>query len=131
MSQRGANAVLDYNAAAAPGERLPLTGLMIGNGIVNDTVQPPLFPGFAATENLIPAGSAPSGEEATRRLIRKTLGYAPNFYDYRLEEQSGCCGCGGYDYGEWAAWFLRAEVKAALNVCGSAGAEAFGSCNGG
>jgi len=126
-----ANAVLSYNAGAAPGETLPLTGLMIGNGIVNSTVQPPLFPGFAAVQNLIPAGSTPAGEEATRELIRKTLGYSPNFYDYRLEEQAGCCGCGGYDYGEWAAWFLRADVKAALNVCGSAGEEAFGNCNGG
>ena len=129
--RRRAVVVVAVHLAAPPQDGLPLAGLMIGNGIVNDTVQPPLFAEFAAAQNLIPAGSQPSSESETRSLMRKTLGYSPNFYDYRLEEQAGCCGCGGYDYGEWAAWFLRTEVKAALNVCGSAGEEAFGHCNGG
>ena len=125
------SAVLDFNEAAPQGERLPLAGMMIGNGIVNETAQQPHFAEFAAAQNLIPAGSKPVGEGATRALIEKTLGYSPNFYDYRLEQQTGCCGCGGYDYGEWAGWFMRDDVKEALNVCGSAGTEAFGGCGGG
>ena len=77
------SAVLSYNAAAPPSERLPLAGLLIGNGIVNETVQGPLFHGFAAAQNLIPEGSKPSGEMMTRLLMRKTLGYSPNFCDDR------------------------------------------------
>jgi len=152
------------------------------------------------------------------RLVRKTLGYSPNFYDYRLKDID-CCGCTSYDYKarippdrfsvpprltfphstlepdiiaialkrmwtctltltrgslrtrrsgqigsysytytytytytrrsspigscspipnlnpnpkqEWSDWFLQPDVKAALNVCGDAGKEAFGGCGAG
>jgi hypothetical protein len=129
---------------------------MIGNGIVNESVQGRSFPAFAHAQQLIPAGSTPRSEAAARLLVRRTLGYAPNFYDYRLKDVD-CCGCTSYDYKEWsgmrlmielrssapscpalltspvlssarADWFLRSDVKTALNVCGDAGTEAFGGC---
>lgn len=126
-----ANAVLDYNsqlADIAALEKLPLTGLMIGNGIVNDTVQSGSFGRYAKTQNLLPADvPTPTSDSEARTLVRKALGYSPNFYDYRLVSQN-CCGCTSYDYKEWSDWFLRADVKEALNVCGTAGQEAFGGC---
>ena len=123
-----ANAVLDYNAAAPPAEALPLAALMIGNGIVNSTVQSGSFGAYARAQHLIPDGvPTPTSDSKARQLVKSTLGYDPNYYDYRLVSQS-CCGCTSYDYKEWADWFMREDVKAALNVCGSAGDEAFGGC---
>ena len=122
-------AVLDHNTAQ-PSLALPVTGLMIGNGIVNGSSQGGSFAGFAHAQSLIPPDAHPSGDGAARRLVRESLGYSPNFYDYRLEDVE-CCGCTSYDYKDWSDWFLIDEVKAALHVCGDAGKEAFGGCSAG
>ena len=101
---------------------------MIGNGIVNGTVQGGSFGEYTKAQKLIPDGvPTPTSDGAARTLMAKTLGYSPNFYDYRLVDQE-CCGCTSYNYKEWSDWFLRDEVKESLNVCGTAGQEAFGGC---
>jgi len=124
-----ANAVLDHNElAAADSPRLPLKALMIGNGIVNSSVQGGSFGAYARAQNLIPADvPMPKDDAQARTLVRKSLGYNPNYYDYRLVSQS-CCGCTSYNYKPWSEWFERDDVKVALNVCGTAGHEAFGGC---
>eukprot|EP00316_Scyphosphaera_apsteinii_P008541 CAMPEP_0119301548 /NCGR_PEP_ID=MMETSP1333-20130426/3319_1 /TAXON_ID=418940 /ORGANISM="Scyphosphaera apsteinii, Strain RCC1455" /LENGTH=457 /DNA_ID=CAMNT_0007303661 /DNA_START=73 /DNA_END=1446 /DNA_ORIENTATION=- len=121
-----AAAVLDHNQLHS-NDKLPVTALMIGNGIVNGSVQSGSFTAFAHAQQLIPKSAHPASDAAARRLVRQTLGYAPNFYDYRLRDVE-CCGCTSYDYKEWSEWFLRPDVKKALNVCGDAGKEAFGGC---
>ena len=123
-----ANAVLDYNMGRPTAEQIPLKALLIGNGIVNGTVQGGSFGEYTKAQKLIPDGvPTPTSDGAARTLMAKTLGYSPNFYDYRLVDQE-CCGCTSYNYKEWSDWFLRDEVKEALNVCGTAGQEAFGGC---
>merc|ERR1712232_729412 len=104
-------------------------GLIIGNGIVNDTIQSQSFPIFAREQGLIPNnGSMPvqTSREA-RDAMARHLGYQPNYYDYRIVEKE-CCGCSAYDYRPWATWLLRKDVTDALHVCGDAGAKAFGNC---
>ena len=56
--------------------------------------------GFAKAQRLIPTDAHPTGDAAARRLVRSSLGYSPNFYDYRLRDVE-CCGCTSYDYKEW------------------------------
>ena len=48
-------------------------------------------------QGLIPPTTKPKTEEAARLLAEKTLGYSPNFYDYRLKSIE-CCGCTSYNY---------------------------------
>ena len=123
-------AILDHNERAGPADRIPLAGIAIGNGIVNETVQAGSFTEFARRQKLIPDDATPESEGDARQLAEQTLGYAPNFYDYRLKSID-CCGCTSYNYSAWAHWFMREDVRKALNVCGSAGDAAFGGCAGG
>lgn len=111
-------------------EAIPVRALMIGNGIVNGSAQSGSFGAFAHAQQLLPDESHPSDDAAARRAVQHALGYSPNFYDYRLRDVE-CCGCTSYDYKEWSEWFLEPSVKAALNVCGDAGKEAFGGCGAG
>lgn len=83
-------AILDHNEAG--GRPIELKGIAIGNGIVNETVQSGTFTRFARRQSLIPPDApAPENDDEARRLVEQTLGYAPNFYDYRLEAID-CCG---------------------------------------
>ncbi len=59
------------------------------------------------------------------------LGYTPNYYDYRLQSISCKQGCYGYNYSAWSNFFLRSDVKTAMNVCGDAGVDAFTNPAGG
>jgi carboxypeptidase C (cathepsin A) len=120
------DAILEYNAAGAT-DPINLIGLIIGNGIVNDTIQGNSFPAFAKRKGLIPGNMAAGTTKEARQLMTRYLGYKPNYYDYRLVEKE-CCGCSSYDYNGWAKWHLREDVTKALNVCGNAGAKAFGNC---
>jgi len=119
------SAILDYNAGAS--DPLRLTGVAIGNGIVNNTVQAFSFPEFARRQGLIPANATRCSDQEAHDLMRKHLGYQPNYYDYRLADKE-CCGCSSYNYKPWTEWLLRDDVTAALNVCGNAGDKAFGQC---
>jgi len=125
-----AAAVLDFNEGVPLSETLPLSGLLIGNGIVNETVQSDSFGDYAKAQRLIPQDARVGSDQAARMLVRSSLGYSPNYYDYRLKDLT-CCGCTSFDYKEWSSWFLRSEVKEALHVCGTAGQEAFGGCSAG
>jgi carboxypeptidase C (cathepsin A) len=121
-------AILEYNEAGAS-DPIRLAGLIIGNGIVNDTIQGHSFPTFARRQGLIPSNNntALQSSMEARDLMARYLGYQPNYYDYRLIEKE-CCGCSSYDYKQWANWLLRKDVTEALNVCGDSGAKAFGNC---
>lgn len=122
-------AILDYNAASS--EKLPLTGIAIGNGIINETIQDDeMFIEFARQSGLLPKGAKPKNERAARKLMSETLGYSPNFYDYRLKDIEGC-GCTSYNYSTWSHWLMRKDVIKSLNVCGNAGDKAFAGCNAG
>jgi len=122
-------AILDHNAAAT--DTIPLVGLAIGNGIINNTVQnDQTFIEFAHREGIIPKNSSVTSEYKARSLVSETLGYEPNYYDYRLESV-GCCGCSSYNYTSWAQWHASDAVTKALNVCGDAGAKAFNGCSAG
>ena len=123
-------AILDHNERAASAARIDLSGIAIGNGIVNETVQAGSFAAFAHQQGLIPADARPASDGAARELVEKTLGYSPNFYDYRLKSIE-CCGCTSYNYSSWAHWFTQPAVLQALNVCGNAGEAAFSGCAGG
>ena len=123
-------AILDHNDHAETAAQINLTGIAIGNGIVNETVQANSFAEFAERQSLIPPGAAPKSDGEARRLVESTLGYSPNFYDYRLKDIE-CCGCTSYNYSAWSHWFMREDVRKALNVCGTAGAAAFAGCAGG
>lgn len=124
-----AEAVLDHNARAS--DQLELRGIVVGNGIVNDSLQ-----GFQSLvqyqrrERLIPEGAQPTAWADAQVVMMKHLGYVPNAYDYRLQNQE-CCGCTGYNYKVWSDWMMRDAVTAALNVCPGAGQEAFQGCQGG
>lgn len=120
------SAILDYNSGGAS-DPIRLTGLAIGNGIVNQSVQDRTFPEFARRHGLIPANVSVESSWGAREIMKNYLGYEPNYYDYRLAEQ-GCCGCSSYNYKPWADWLMREDVVRALNVCGDAGTKAFGGC---
>jgi carboxypeptidase C (cathepsin A) len=113
-----ANAVNDHNdAAAAPADKINLKGLVIGNGIVNETVQSDtLYYEFLKSHDLIPATAKPLTRGEADLLAEKHIGYESNYYDFRIKS---------YNYTNWAAWFTRPEVKTGLNVCGDAGNPAF------
>jgi len=124
-------AILDYNEHAPEQEKLPLVGVAIGNGIINETLQGDKeFVKFAKTQGLVDRDAAITTEDGARQLISQNLGYNPNFYDYRLAGVE-CCGCYSYNYSSWSRWFTRPEVTKALNVCGNAGDKAFAGCAGG
>jgi len=127
-----ADAMMDYNADASNADKkIPLKGVIIGNGCVNDTVQS-LDPyiKFQHAENLIDPSTTPRTMLAAQTAMQQWLGYTPNFYDYRVESIS-CPACYGYNYTAWSNWFLQPAVETALNVCGDAGVDAFSGNAGG
>jgi len=120
------SSILDYNAAGVA-DPIRLVGLIIGNGIVNETIQDTTFPEFARRHGLIPENINVNSSWGAREIMKNYLGYEPNYYDYRLVEQ-GCCGCSSYNYKPWSDWMMRKDVQLALNVCGNSGAKAFAGC---
>lgn len=126
-----ADAILTYNEGATSALQIPLKGVVIGNGCVNDTVQnTEEYISFLHASNLIPADSSPRNMAAAELEMVRYIGYTPNYYDYRVESIT-CSGCYGYNYSAWAHWFLREDVTSALNVCGDAGVDAFAGAAGG
>uniref|UniRef100_A0A7S1XNW1 Carboxypeptidase n=1 Tax=Phaeomonas parva TaxID=124430 RepID=A0A7S1XNW1_9STRA len=117
---------------AAGGPEFPLEALVIGNGCVDDAIQDSTdnHVEFLKAAKLIPQDSHPRTLGQARAEVRNTLGYTPNYYDYRLKKQV-CSGCYDYDYNMWSHWFLQPEVIKALNICGAAGYDAFAGAAGG
>jgi len=111
-----ANAVNDYNDRQTS-HKFNLKGLLIGNGIVNETVQTDeLYYKFLKSHDLVPADAKPTSRDNADALMVKHIGYEPNYYDYRIKS---------YNYTNWAAWFTRSDVTSSLHVCGDAGKPAF------
>jgi carboxypeptidase C (cathepsin A) len=76
-----ANAILDYNEEASDDQQINLSGIVIGNGCVNNTVQNnDEFVKFQHAENLISADSNPRTATTARAEMEKYLGYTPNYY---------------------------------------------------
>lgn len=123
------SAILDFNAnAQAP---INLAGIVIGNGCTNDTVQnDAAYYQFLRETKLIPSTFSPSNRRSAEIKVEETLGYEPNYYDYRAKLIS-CPACYGYNYTAWSNWFLREDVKAAMHICGDAGEDAFSGSAGG
>jgi carboxypeptidase C (cathepsin A) len=125
-----AQAILDNNNEN-PNEKIPLAGAVIGNGCVDDDVQnQEQYVKFLHDSNLIPNDSNPKTRAASNKAVEDHIGYTPNYYDYRLQSIT-CNGCFGYNYNSWSHWFINDEVKAAMNVCGNAGNDAFAGGAGG
>ena len=124
------SAVLDYNVVH-PSNPINLSGVIIGNGCINNTVQNnDQFVKFQHQESLIAIDSKPTTAAAAQLAMQKTLGYTPNYYDYRIQSIS-CSACYGYNYTAWSYWFLQSQVEVALSVCGEAGNDAFAGNAGG
>jgi carboxypeptidase C (cathepsin A) len=124
------SAILGYNSAN-PSTQIPLSGVVIGNGCVNDTVQDTsTYVQFQHEANLIPATSNPKTQSGAMTEMINYLGYTPNYYDFRLEAVT-CSACYSYNYTAWSYWFLRNDVLTSLNVCGDAGVDAFAGSAGG
>jgi len=125
-----ANAIMYFNEDAS--DPILLKGLLMSNGIVDNQIQgADNFVLWAKMQRLIPEDAHPKTEIEARALVAKTLGYKPNYYDYRLEDFGECCGCFGYNYSTWSHWLIKKQVTKALNVCGNAGDKAFAGCAGG
>lgn len=118
-------AISEYNRGAS--DKFTISGIVIGNGIVNETLQGYSFKEFAKQQALIPENFSSNGVVNIREAIAEKLGYQPNYYDYRLKEME-CCGCSSYDYNAWSEFLLRDDVARALHVCGDAGSKAFSNC---
>jgi cathepsin A (carboxypeptidase C) len=127
-----ASAILAYNARLDAQETaIDFAGVAIGNGCINWTVQNlNSYIAFQHEHGLIPDSATPSSRTEADALAAATLGYTPNFYDYRLQSVT-CPACYSYNYTAWSYWFLRPEVKGALGVCGDAGDAAFSGNAGG
>lgn len=126
-----AGAIMDFNAQNDKASQIPLSGIVIGNGAVNNTVQNnDEYVKFLHNENLIPSDSNPRSQGMAEVEMVKHLGYTPNYYDYR-SERVDCPACYSYNYTAWALWFLQDEVESALGVCGDAGVDAFAGSAGG
>ena len=124
------NAVMNYNDKN-PTSKIPLSGVLIGNGCINDTVQDTTqYVKFQHEQNLIPASSNPRTQTAAVTAMVDYLGYQPNYYDYRIQAVQ-CSACYSYNYTAWSLWFLNNDVLTALNVCGDAGVDAFAGSAGG
>lgn len=125
-----AQAILDENAKQG-GEKIPFAGAVIGNGCTDDSIQnTETYVEFLQSAKLLPAGSAPKTTATANSARDSFIGYTPNYYDYRLQSIS-CAGCYGYNYNDWSHFFVQDEVKAAMNVCGDAGNDAFAGTAGG
>jgi carboxypeptidase C (cathepsin A) len=126
-----AEAINNFNDAAEAATKLDLRGIIIGNGITNETVQSnELYYTFLKRHDLIAADAHPRTRFGADNLMEKHIGYSPNFYDYRIKDIQ-CEACYSYNYTTWSAWFLQAEVLQALHVCGDAGNNAFAGAAGG
>jgi len=87
------SAILDFNKNAQ--EPINLSGIVIGNGCTNDTVQSDTeYYEFLRKTKLVPANYAPSTRRAAEAKVEETLGYEPNYYDYRTRLIS-CPACYG------------------------------------
>ena len=79
-----ANAILDFNEDVGAKDSTKLinfSGVVIGNGCLNDTVQnTDRFIDFQHENNLIPADSNPRNEAAAYAAMISHLGYEPNYY---------------------------------------------------
>lgn len=125
-----ANAILDFNAAN-PSKIINLSGVVIGNGCVNNTVQSTSqFITFQHEQNLIPTNANPTTQAAAEASMINYIGYQPNYYDYRVKSIS-CPACYGYNYTAWSYFLLEQTVKDILHVCGDAGNPAFAGSAGG
>ena len=135
-----ANAILDHNEAVDAKKEeqqqqrtIPMAGVVIGNGCVNDTVQNSArYVEFLNANDLLPADPSfePTTTAAADVMMAKHIGYSPNFYDYRVRNVQ-CGACYSYNYTEWSYWFLKQEVMDALHICGDAGYAAFAGNAGG
>jgi len=124
------NAILNYNEEHME-TPIPLQGVVIGNGCVNDTVQnTDTFVEFQHEANLIPEDANPKNMGTAEAAMIEHIGYQPNYYDYRLESIS-CSACYSYNYTAWSYWFLMQDVLDSLHVCGDAGNDAFAGNAGG
>jgi len=125
-----ANAILSFNDKNTE-NTIKFSGVLIGNGCVNNTVQNSnTFIAFQHENNLIADTQNPKTSSTARAAMTKYLGYEPNYYDYRIQSIS-CTACYGYNYTAWSYWFLQSEILTALNVCGDAGVDAFAGSAGG
>ena len=89
-----ANAILDHNEAVDAKKEeqqqqrtIPMAGVVIGNGCVNDTVQNSArYVEFLNANDLLPADPSfePTTTAAADVMMAKHIGYSPNFYDYRV-----------------------------------------------
>eukprot|EP00602_Paraphysomonas_sp_CaronLab_P003485 CAMPEP_0185024182 /NCGR_PEP_ID=MMETSP1103-20130426/7145_1 /TAXON_ID=36769 /ORGANISM="Paraphysomonas bandaiensis, Strain Caron Lab Isolate" /LENGTH=392 /DNA_ID=CAMNT_0027557079 /DNA_START=270 /DNA_END=1448 /DNA_ORIENTATION=+ len=127
-----AGAILDYNEEqTSESDKINFSGVVIGNGCVNNTVQGmEPYVDFLHESNLIPADSNPRTMATAEVEMVRYIGYTPNYYDYRTESVS-CGACYSYNYTAWAHWFLQEQVEESLNVCGDAGDDAFAGNAGG
>ena len=70
----------NHNDAASAAEKINLKGLVIGNGIVNETVQSDeLYISFLKSHDLIPVNSTPRGRDQADLLARQHIGYDSNY----------------------------------------------------
>lgn len=126
-----AQKILDDQVKTAGVNDIPFAGAIIGNGCTDATIQNnDKYVEFLHAAKLIPSDANPLSKASADSLVKKQLGYTPNYYDYRLQSIS-CPGCFGYNYNDWSHFFIQDEVKAAMNVCGNAGDDAFAGTAGG
>jgi len=126
-----AQAILDDQAKTAGVNDIPFAGAIIGNGCTDDKIQNnDKYVEFLQNADLIPSTSSPKTRATADSLVHSTIGYTPNYYDYRLQSIT-CAGCFGYNYNDWSHFFIQDDVKLAMNVCGSAGDNAFAGTKGG
>mmetsp|Transcript_52363 Transcript_52363/g.103980 ORF Transcript_52363/g.103980 Transcript_52363/m.103980 type:complete len:490 (+) Transcript_52363:48-1517(+) len=132
----GANANKEHgrtSAGVANAPRpIPMVGVAIGNGCVNNTVQDSAkYIEFLQANKLLPAGAEPKSQAVAEAQMINYIGYQPNFYDFRVQDVKCNTGCYSYNYTEWSYWFLKSEVIEALHICGDAGYDAFAGSAGG
>jgi len=126
-----AQAILDDQAKTAGVDDIPFAGAIIGNGCTDDSIQNnEKYAEFLHSAGLIPSTSNPKTRATADSLVHSTIGYTPNYYDYRLQSIN-CPGCFGYNYNDWSHFFIQDDVKKAMNVCGNAGDNAFAGTKGG
>lgn len=76
-----ANAILDFNADVDASKQINFSGVAIGNGCLNDTVQnTEKFVEFQHENNLIPADAHPRNQGAAYAQMISYIGYEPNYY---------------------------------------------------
>lgn len=106
------DAIMTFNAGLPEGSEshIPLSGIVIGNGLFDSTVQSTeTYIQYLHDSSLIPADSTPRNGASANAIMRAHLAYSPNYYDYRLRELQ-CEACYAYNYSAWASFFLEPEV---------------------